>query len=134
MKKILILLSLSILLTSCFGKVEEKITLDKEDEKMIEEVLDITETKTEEEVIEDMEKEEKSEEIKTEKVEEEIKKTNTEEKTKEVKVEETKVEDKTEETKKEVVEITPEEEAENLFRDLLGGEWDVDDAINEVQK
>ncbi|MDQ7023283.1 MAG: hypothetical protein Q9M97_07235 [Candidatus Gracilibacteria bacterium] len=63
MKKILILLSLSILFVSCTNKGEEKIVLDEADKKIIEEVLDLSDTKTEnieikteEEVIKEMEK------------------------------------------------------------------------------
>ena len=141
MKKALVLLSLSFLLTSCFNKTEEKIMLDMEDEKIIENVLDMTNTwtttntwtdekieevKTEEEVIEKMKqneseksvKEEKEEVVVKENIKTEVENTNTWVKT------ETNVD-----------EVTPEEEkeAENLLKDLLGSETEIDTAIKEVK-
>ena len=141
MKKILILLSLSILLTSCYDKTEEKTTLDKEDKKIVENVLWITdsvskteEVKTEEEVIKNME-----DETKTEKVAKDTDKkiTNLEKEENKKNPEAVKVETKKTETKvKEEVKISPEDEkeAENLLNELLGGESDVNNAIKNIEK
>lgn len=135
MKKILILLSLSILFVSCWNKEQEKINLDQDDKKMIEEVLDVSNTwtknsevKTENEAIKEIEKTESGSENTT-KVEEKVKEE------KENKTEEkTKVEnwDKTVDK----TEITPEEEEEanKLLDELLGGEWDVNSVLDDISK
>ncbi|MDQ7009640.1 MAG: hypothetical protein Q9M94_05105 [Candidatus Gracilibacteria bacterium] len=122
MKKILILLSLSILFVSCTNKGEEKIVLDEADKKIIEEVLDLSDTKTEnieikteEEVIKEMEKTEEVEN--TEKNPDPLLGTK----------EEVKVEEKIEMT-------SEEEEANNLLNELLGVEGDVNDVSKEISK
>ena len=142
MKKALILLTLSFLLTSCFNKTEEKITLDKDAEKMIEEVLDMTNTwtttntwtdekieevKTEEEVIEKMKQNESEKSVKEKEKEKVVVKENIK-----TEVENTNTWVKTETN---VDKVTPEEEkeAENLLKDLLGSESEIDTAIKEVK-
>lgn len=131
MKKILILLSLSILFVSCGNKEQEKINLDKNDKKMIEEVLDVSNTwaknsevKTDNEAIKEIEKTESGSENTT-KLEEKIKiETETG----------TKVE--TGITNEKETEITPEEEKEanKLLDELLGGEWDVNSVLDDISK
>lgn len=125
MKKILILLSLSILFVSCGNKEQEKINLDKNDKKMIEEVLDVSNTwaknsevKTDNEAIKEIEKTESGSENTT-KLEEKIK-----------------IETETGNTNEKETEITPEEEKEanKLLDELLGGEWDVNSVLDDISK